>query len=193
MFDIMLAGLLIIGVVFWICLRLKNWKQRVIFLLTLFVLIPAAMLYWFQWGWKNREKKLITAQAECRQQMTINELQIIFSGYTEEDLANSGFTIHRNSVGQILDTNQQEVDTTKLSDGRMLANYYYQRPFQVSDQLEISVGKNRYILGNFVLTANANYNMGGAVVSGCRIDSVDINRKRVVFDHNMIIHKSDDY
>ncbi len=179
MFNIILPILLFIGIVIWICFRLTNWKQRTLFLLILFVAIPAAMLYWFKWGWKNREEKLMKAQIECRKTTLVEGLHLIFNGYTEKEMADSCFTIHKKADGQILDSNQQKVNTRKVYDGSLFADYYYSRQFLAGEILEISIGKKSYIFSNFVLTAIANYNMGGAVVTGCRIDSADINGKEL--------------
>jgi|GEM_PF-3197510 len=193
MFNLIIPGLLFIGTVIGICVKLKNWKQRVFFLLVLFIAIPGGLLYWFQWGWKNREEKLMKAQAECRKEKTVEGIDINFFGFSEKDLMKDCLTIHKNAKGSVLDSNRQQLDTTRFYNGDLGAAYRYRLPLRVSDILEITVGKKRYRLSNFVLTAAANYNMGGAIVSGCRIDSADINAKRLPFDQNMIIRKTDDY
>ena len=193
MFNTLFVIIVLTGIVTWICIRLKNWKRRVIFLLALILGIPVIMIYGFKWGWKNREQHLMKAQAECRQKKVIDSIDLKFMGFTEKDLTGDCLTIHKNADGQTLDSQRMQLDTTRFYNGGLGADYYYRLPLKVSDILEISIGNKRYRFSNFVLTAAANYNMGGAIVSGCRIDSADINGKRVPFDQNMIIHKTDDY
>lgn len=193
MINLILFGLLAAGIVIWICFRLKNWKQRLIFLLVLIIGIPAALFYGFKWGWKNREELLMKAQAECRKKKVVEGIGLKFYGFYEKDLIQTCTTIHRNAAGLMLDSNSQQLDTTRFYNGDVGADYRYPLPLKVSDILEITIGQNTYRLSNFVLTAAANYNMGGAVVTGCRIDSADINGKRIPFEQNMIIHQTDDY
>ncbi|HWV73015.1 MAG TPA: hypothetical protein VN040_14940 [Pseudosphingobacterium sp.] len=193
MFNIILPGLLFIGIVIWVSVKLKNWKQRILFLLFVFIGIPAAMLYWFQWGWENREQKFKSAQIECRKKREIEELHILFMGFTERNLASSCVTFHKNAAGKILDSNQHQLDSAKFNEGSYSADYYYTPLFRTDDILEIAVAGKLFTLSNFVLTASANYNMGGAVLNGCRIDSADINGKRTAWNQNMIIHKTDQY
>ncbi|WP_157280189.1 hypothetical protein [Pedobacter borealis] len=103
------------------------------------------------------------------------------------------FTVHKNQIGAVLDSNKQKVNTAKLSGGVLSADYEYRGPFQNSDILEIRAGRKTYILKNFILTATANYSMGGPIVRGCRIDSADINGKRRALDQHIIIYNSDNY
>ncbi|MDR2272056.1 MAG: hypothetical protein LBF27_14215 [Sphingobacterium sp.] len=193
MFNLIILGLLLILIVIWICTRLKNWKQRLTFLFALIVGIPAMLFFGFKWGWKSRERKLKEACLECRQKKDIEQLHIYFMGYTEKDFTGGCYTLRKDPDGHVLDSSQQQMDTTKLNDGTLSMDYYYKLPFKNNDILEIKISGKHYILTNFVLTASANYNMGGAVVNGCRIDSADINGKRTALDQNMIIHKTDQY
>ena len=193
MFNIIFVIIVFIGILTWILLRLNSWKQWVVLLLVLLVGIPVTLFFGFKWGWKTRENKLLDAQVECRKKEVIDELHLIFSGYKESDWASKCLTIHKTSKGKVLDVNQQQLKTTKMDKGRFSAVFYYKLPFRADDILEIDVGKKVYILTNFVLTAAANYNMGGPVLSGCRIDSADINGKRTAFYENMIIHKTDQF
>ena len=193
MFNILFLLLVFTGIVTWICFRLKNWKQRIIFLLTLIIGIPAILFFGFKWGWENREAKLMKAHAECRHKQVIDSVTLSFIGFNEKELTAPCLTIHHNADGQVLDSNSQQLDTTHFYDGSLGADYYYRQPFKTSDVLEIRIGKKRYRLSHFVLCASANYNMGGAVVSGCKIDSADINGKRTPFVQNMIIRKTEEY
>jgi len=193
MFNIFFLLLVFTGILIWICFRLKNWKQRLIFLLVLLAGIPATLFFGFKWGWKNREAKLMKAHAECRQKQVIDSITLSFMGFNEKELRAPCLTMHQNANGQVLDSNSQQLDTTRFYDGTLGADYYYRQPFKTGDILEIRIGKKKYLITNFVLGAAANYNMGGAIVSGCKIDSADINGKRTPFVQNMIIRKTDEY
>lgn len=193
MFNLIIIAISGLIILVWICIKLKSWKQRLILLLTLFIAIPAGMLYWFQWGWNSREKKLKEAQQACRQIKAVDELNIIFSGYSEQDLLGGISTMHKESSGRLLKSELLAVDTLKGYDGTISVVYHYKHSFRSDDIIEVKVGIRLYRLSNFVLTAKANYNMGGAVVSGCRIDSMDINGTRTALDQNFIIHKTDEF
>ncbi|RKE47119.1 hypothetical protein [Sphingobacterium detergens] len=188
MFNIIISALLLLAVVIGITLKLKNWKQRIVFLAVIFICVPLTLLYWYKWGFTNREAKLREAEVTCRQKKTIDELHILFIGYDEKDVKERCFSVHKNSLGDILDTNNHQVEINADH-----ADFYYSHPLQADEKLEITIGHNQYAISNFVLTAVANYNMGGPVISGCRIDSADINGKRMALDQNIIIHKTDSY
>ena len=193
MFNFILAVGLFSGLLFWIAIKLKNWRQRALFIFVLFIAVPGVLLYWYKVGYSDRERKLKEAQAACRNKKSVDDLQIIFSGFSEQDITENLITVHKDIKGKVLDSNQQEVDTGRYYNGALSISYYYRHPFQVNDVIEINAGNKKYILTNFVLTAIANYNMGGPVLGGCRIDSADINGKKVPFSQNMIVHKSDSY
>jgi len=191
MFNVILNGLIVLGIVTWITIRLKTWPRRILFLALVFIITPLTLYYWFVWGYHQREKELQEAQVVCRQQRTINQLHIIFSGFDVNDIKDNCLTIHKNASGRVLDSGRQHVDTTRYDNGSLSINYDYNNTFQSNDIIDITIGDKVLTLSNFVQTVIAHYNMGGPVISGCRIDSADINGKRTALDQNIIIHKTD--
>lgn len=191
MFDDILTGLIVIGIVIGITIKLKTWPRRISFLVLIFIITPLALYCWFKLGYYYREQELKEAQAACREQKTIKQLNIIFSGFEPNDIKDNCRTIHKNANGKVLDSGMQHIDTSRYDDGSLSINYNYKHTFQANDIIEITIGGKVLTLSNFVQTASANYNMGGPVINGCRIDIADINGKRTAWDQNMIIHKTD--
>lgn len=187
MFNILISAILLLGGVIWISLKLKNWKQRIVFLAVIFICIPLTLLYCYKWSYNNREARLKEAEVACRQKKTVDELRILFIGYDKKDIRGKCSSVHTDSKGDILDTNNHKIEIDADH-----ADFSYRKPLRVDDKLEITIGNKRYTISNFVLTAVANYTMSGPVIGGCRIDSADINGKRKALDQNIVIHKTEE-
>ena len=146
---------------------------------------------------KLSEKEIATAKKKCNEVGIYEEgIFIDFSGFKKSQIGEEITTINRDSLGNTIRTLRDTLRVIESDPEDCTILYKYNQPFHLNSTLEITFGKERYVLSRFILKPKiVTAGIGRRIIIGCMLDSVTVNGKSYtgnVPDHRIIeVRKTD--
>lgn len=148
---------------------------------------------------KLSEKEIAAAKKSAMKVISMKMVYLFgFWDLKKSEITEKVTTINKNSLGKTIDTTRDTLNIIGNDPENCIISYEYNRPFRLNSILEITFGKEKYILSHFILKPEiVRTEMGKQLIIGCMLDSITVNGKKYTRSNSgeeMIkIRKSDSF
>lgn len=132
-------------------------------------------------GCRNEPSKeeIAAAKKKCNESGAYEGgIYIDFSGFKKSEIDETVTTINKDSLGKTISIVRDTLKVLKNNPEDCIILYKYSSPFRLNSTLEITFGKEKYILSHFILKPEiVTAGIGRRIIIGCMLDSVTVNNK----------------